>query len=739
MFTQHENKGKYFRGRRRGKHRFSQGINHENFKEEKKDGETSHRNYNRNNFKKSSYDTSKLQCYKCKKIGHIAPNFPQRTKPNEQSNLIEEDLEPTLLMTILEDSNEEKHVKEVEEQKHARLGHLNFESLRSMAQRDLVHGIPAIKHTTQVCDVYLIGKHSRAPFPKKAKARSTSPLDSVYGDLCGPIIPPTPSGKKYIFLLVDDYSRYMWVYFLSTKDQAFDTFKEYKKSIENELRTTLKMLRTDQGGELTINEFTQYSYAKVPSQHLTKLDDRSSRMVYLGNEQGSKAYRLFDPTTQRIYVSRDVKFKENETWDWKEYTSEEPKWTDFKIGNLEVTNENHDQGIQPVKEDNEFPNNDDDDYASPTRDSPTHSQAPHTQSTRSLQRQDNGKVYRLIKVLYGLRQAQRAWNIKLDNTLKSLDFKKCALEQAIYTKTSKDSTLLIGVYVDELIITGTPKKKIDKFKAQMEEKFKMSDLGLLAYYLGIEVTQTDGDISIKQSAYANKILKEAGMLDCNETLIPMDPRTRLKKLEYTKQAIVKISSCEYEFIAATAAAIQALWLKRLLSKLTHSEEKKATIRVDNKFAIALIKNPVFHGRSKHIDMKYHFIRECVEREDIQVEFNEETCIQFKCNEAIKFTVKEFTMVTDNDLDEQKGSGKVCINSKVLDYIHDRVSVTVNGRVYSVLIKEIANWSPSILQLAESSPFASECESFNGTESDENKDVLVNEEDKVSNADINVEI
>ncbi|GJU16083.1 ARID DNA-binding domain-containing protein [Tanacetum coccineum] len=56
-----------------------------------------------------------------------------------------------------------------------------------------------------------------------------------YGDLCGPIIPPTPSGKKYIFLLVDDYSRYMWVYFLTTKDQAFDTFKEYKKSTENKI------------------------------------------------------------------------------------------------------------------------------------------------------------------------------------------------------------------------------------------------------------------------------------------------------------------------------------------------------------------------------------------------------------------------------------------------------------------------------------------------------------------------
>ncbi|GJZ75140.1 ribonuclease H-like domain, reverse transcriptase, RNA-dependent DNA polymerase [Tanacetum coccineum] len=87
-----------------------------------------------------------------------------------------------------------------------------------------------------------------------------------------------------------------------------------------------------------------------------------------------------------------------------------------------------------------------------------------------------------------------------------------------------------------------------------------------------------------------------------------------------KQATVALSSCESEFIAATAAATQALWLKRLLSKITHSQEEKVTIMVDNKSAIALMKNPVFHGRSKHIDTKYHFIRECVEREDIQVEF-----------------------------------------------------------------------------------------------------------------------
>nr|GFA32675.1 ribonuclease H-like domain, reverse transcriptase, RNA-dependent DNA polymerase [Tanacetum cinerariifolium] len=447
-------------------------------------------------------------------------------------------------------------------------------------------------------------------------------------------------------------------------------------------------------------------------------------MVYLENEQGSKAYRLFDPITQRICVSRDVKFKENETWDWKDYMSEhtddELEWTNFRIGNLEVTNEHHDHEIQPQEEDYEFPNNDDDGYASP-RDPPTHSQSHHTPSTRSSEinsqvtpnnspqsyYQSNNDSIQVIALPshfdHTLVRGFRTLNDLYENTeellltkdepknykeassdqkwieaLKSLDFKKCALEQAIYTKKTMDSILLIGVYVDDLIITGTPKREIDKFKAQMEEKFEMSDLGLLAYYLGIEVTQTNGDISIKQSAYANKILKEAGMIDYNETLIPMDPGTRLTKItegtmvnptEYQsligflryllhtrpdlrtkdhgitykhnggnkihgysdssygvntqegkgttgiifyygespiswstqKQATVALSSCESKLIAATTPATQALWLKRLLSKLTHTQEEKITIQVDNKSAIELMKNPVFHGRSKHID------------------------------------------------------------------------------------------------------------------------------------------
>jgi hypothetical protein len=87
-----------------------------------------------------------------------------------------------------------------------------------------------------------------------------------------------------------------------------------------------------------------------------------------------------------------------------------------------------------------------------------------------------------------------------------------------------------------------------------------------------------------------------------------------------KQKVVALSSCEAEYIAATTAACQGVWLSRLLGELQNKAAEKITLKVDNKSAISLCKNPVFHDRSKHIDTRYHFIRECVEDGRVEVEF-----------------------------------------------------------------------------------------------------------------------
>jgi len=85
-----------------------------------------------------------------------------------------------------------------------------------------------------------------------------------------------------------------------------------------------------------------------------------------------------------------------------------------------------------------------------------------------------------------------------------------------------------------------------------------------------------------------------------------------------KQKTVALSLCEAEFMAATGAATQALWLRSLYSELTATKPLVVPLYVDNNSTIELMKHPMFHGRNKHIDIKYHFIRQCVERGQIAV-------------------------------------------------------------------------------------------------------------------------
>lgn len=87
-----------------------------------------------------------------------------------------------------------------------------------------------------------------------------------------------------------------------------------------------------------------------------------------------------------------------------------------------------------------------------------------------------------------------------------------------------------------------------------------------------------------------------------------------------KHKTMTLSSCEGEFMATIASACHALWLRSVMGELTGNKPEMVKLFVDRKSTIALMKYPVFHGRSKHIETKFHFIRDCVERGQIVVEF-----------------------------------------------------------------------------------------------------------------------
>jgi hypothetical protein len=139
------------------------------------------------------------------------------------------------------------------------------------------------------------------------------------------------------------------------------------------------------------------------------------------------------------------------------------------------------------------------------------------------------QVLKLSKALYGFRQPSRAWFSKLHASLTSLGFTQTDHEHAVYTRCTASWSLVVSVYVDDLLIAGPVAKDIEKFKQEMCEWFKMSDLGLLTYYLGIEVRQDSFEIQLCQRAYAQRLLEKMGLEDCNPSVTPMETRLHLIK------------------------------------------------------------------------------------------------------------------------------------------------------------------------------------------------------------------
>jgi hypothetical protein len=99
----------------------------------------------------------------------------------------------------------------------------------------------------------------------------------------------------------------------------------------------------------------------------------------------------------------------------------------------------------------------------------------------------------------------------------------------VYRRGRGHFVLLVGVYVDDLIITGTKEAEVEAFKAQMKATFQMSDLGLLCFYLNIEVHQDNGDITLRQAHYTKHIVELGGMGDCNLAHTSMEKRLKLSR------------------------------------------------------------------------------------------------------------------------------------------------------------------------------------------------------------------
>jgi hypothetical protein len=130
---------------------------------------------------------------------------------------------------------------------------------------------------------------------------------------------------------------------------------------------------------------------------------------------------------------------------------------------------------------------------------------------------DSSPLCRLKKSLYGIKQAPQAWYAKMDNFLIGTGFSRFHFDPNVYTKKVGIHLIIIFLYVDDLILTGTDSKLLNHVKTSIKKKFEMKDLGFLHYFLGLQVFQTNERIFLSQSKYDCDLLHHFHMDDCKPT------------------------------------------------------------------------------------------------------------------------------------------------------------------------------------------------------------------------------
>nr|GEU37088.1 retrovirus-related Pol polyprotein from transposon TNT 1-94 [Tanacetum cinerariifolium] len=181
---------------------------------------------------------------------------------------------------------------------HRRLSHLNFDYINLLSKKDIVIGLPKLKFVKdQLCSSCELSKAKRSSFKSKAASSSKGRLNLLHMDLCGPMRVASINGKKYILVIVDDYSRYKWTLFLHSKDETPEVLKDFLTMIQRNLQALVITIRTDRGTKFlnkTLSAFFkkegiehQTSTARTPEQNdVVKRRNRTLRWRNSGHDEG---------------------------------------------------------------------------------------------------------------------------------------------------------------------------------------------------------------------------------------------------------------------------------------------------------------------------------------------------------------------------------------------------------------------------------------------------------------------
>ncbi|GJS71997.1 putative ribonuclease H-like domain-containing protein [Tanacetum coccineum] len=212
------------------------------------------------------------------------------------------------------------------------------------------------------------------------------------------------------------------------------------------------------------------------------------------------------------------------------------------------------------------------------------------------------KVYKVEKALYGLHQALRAWYETLSTYFLDNGFYRGQINKTLFIKRHKDDILLVQVYIDDVIFGLTKKEMSTEFEKLMHDKFQMSSMGELSFFLGLQVQQ---------------YLKGQPKLGL---WYPRDSPFDLEAFfdsDYAGASLDRKSTIRAEYVAAANYCGQVLWIQNQMLDYGFNF-MNTKIYIDNESTICIVKNPVFHSKTKHIEIRHHFIRDSYEKKLIQV-------------------------------------------------------------------------------------------------------------------------
>ena len=143
---------------------------------------------------------------------------------------------------------------------HCRYGHLGVDNLVKLSDRNMVDGMDKINANTEkaICEGCIMGKQHRVPYPKSSSSCTSDVLEMIHTDVCGPMNIGSIGGSKYFVTFIDDFSRYVCVYYLKQKSEVLSKFKEFVNVMTNITGKRVKVLRSDNGGEYCSNDFSEY-------------------------------------------------------------------------------------------------------------------------------------------------------------------------------------------------------------------------------------------------------------------------------------------------------------------------------------------------------------------------------------------------------------------------------------------------------------------------------------------------